>query len=362
MTQHMKAVAVTPGRPNTGRLVDAPKPVAASGEALVRVLEVGVDGTDKELAAGLYGEPPEGDDYLIVGHESLGVVEETGPGVSSLNPGDLVVATVRRPDDCPNCLRGEYDMCLYGNYRERGIKGLHGFMAEYYVDEPRYLVSVPSDLRPVAVLLEPLSIVEKALHQAFKIQERMFWAPRRALVLGAGTIGLLATFLLRARGLEVYTVATRPKSSLKATLAEACGAIYVDAREKPIQELDREFGNLDIILEATGDSSVAFQAMGILGTNGVLCLTGVSAGNRNLVVPVDALNMEMVLGNRVVFGTVNASRCHFEMALVHMADFQVRWPGLLGRLLTRRVPLFRWSQGLAKREDDVKVVIEVIRG
>ncbi|MBI4317822.1 MAG: glucose 1-dehydrogenase [Chloroflexi bacterium] len=358
----MKAIAVTPGRPNAVRLIDAPKPVAASGEALVRVLEVGVDGTDKELAAGLYGEAPEGDDYLIVGHESLGMVEETGPGVTSLNPGDLVVATVRRPDDCPNCLRGEYDMCLYGNYRERGIKGLHGFMAEYYADEPRYTVSVPGELRPVAVLLEPLSIVEKAIHQAFKIQERMFWDPRRALVLGAGTIGLLATFLLRARGLETYTLATRLKSSLKAILAEACGAVYVSAGEKPVQGLDREFGNLDIILEATGDSNIAFQAMGILGTNGVLCLTGVSAGNRNLVVPVDALNMEMVLGNRVVFGTVNASRRHFEMALEHMADLQARWPGLLERLLTRRVPLCQWRQGLDKSEDDVKVVIEMIGG
>jgi threonine dehydrogenase-like Zn-dependent dehydrogenase len=326
------------------------------------VLEVGVDGTDMEVAKGLYGEAPQGSNHLIIGHESLGRVEELGPGVTQLAPGDLVVATVRRPDDCPNCRRGEYDMCLYGNYRERGIKGLHGYMAEFYVEEPAYLVPVPEELRPVAVLLEPLSIVEKGISQAFKIQERMYWEPRRALVLGAGAIGLLATFLLRAKGMETYTLATRPKDSLKATLAEACGATYLNAGEDPIVGLSHKLGNLDLIVEATGNSSVAFQAMSVQGTNGILCLTGVSAGNRRLEVPADTLNLEMVLGNRVVFGTVNANRRHFEMGLQHLADFQARWPGLLERLFTRRLSLSQWEQALAREREDVKVVIETASG
>ena len=178
----MKALVVMPGQANSAHLTSVPKPRPGMDQALVKVLEVGLDGTDREIAEGLYGQAPTGQDVLILGHESFGQVEEVGPQVRSIRPGDYVVATVRRPDNCINCQAGESDNCLQGDYLERGIKGLHGFLSEYYVEDEAYLVQVPRELRGVGVFLEPLSIVEKAVFQAFKIQERMVWQPRTAIV------------------------------------------------------------------------------------------------------------------------------------------------------------------------------------
>src|SRR5919202_6146600 len=197
MTQTMDAIAVTPRTPGSARPVKLQQPPAAPGSVLVRVLEVGIDGTDTEIDKGEYGEAPKGEDVLVIGHEGLGRVEAVGSGVSGFHKGDLVVATVRRPDDCINCRAGENDMCLTGNYTERGIKGAHGYMAQYYAEKPEYLVHIPEAIRAFAALLEPLSIVEKAIFQAWKIQERMIWEPKNAVVLGAGPIGLLGTILLR---------------------------------------------------------------------------------------------------------------------------------------------------------------------
>src|ERR1700682_3195330 len=190
LTATMRAVAVTPKQPGSARQVELPIPTTAPDIALMRGLEVGSDGTDPEINQGLYGEPPPGSSFLVIGHEALSVVEAVGEGVSGFSPGDLVVSTVRRPDDCPNCRAGESDMCLFGTYTERGIKGAHGYMAEYYSETPAFMIKIPPALRPFAVLLEPLSIVEKATFQAWKIQERMLWQPGRAGVLGAGPIGI----------------------------------------------------------------------------------------------------------------------------------------------------------------------------
>jgi threonine dehydrogenase-like Zn-dependent dehydrogenase len=324
---------------------------------LVKVLDVGIDATDAEINRGLYGEAPEHSDFLIIGHESLGRVEALGAGVNGLAPGDLVVATVRRPDDCPNCQAGEYDMCLTGNYKERGIKGLHGFMSEYFVEEPEYLVKLPTELRSVGVLLEPLSIVEKAIYQAYKIQDRLIWQPKLALVLGAGPIGMLATLLLRLRGIETYTAALSHISSHKAQLVEELGAGYIDVNTDPILNLEEKLGRLDLIIEATGNSTVAFQAMRITGNNGVLCLTGVSAGNKKLEIFSDALNLDMVLGNKAVFGTVNANGRHFEMGVEDMKLAQTQWPGWLGKLINRRLPLDKFEEGLQRRREEVKAIL-----
>src|SRR2546429_5631891 len=182
-------------------------PTITRGTALMRVLEVGIDGTDTEINQGLYGEPPPGANFLVIGHEALSLVEGVGDGVSGFTRGDLVVSTVRRPDNCPNCQAGESDMCLFGNYTERGIKGAHGHMSDYYSEKPEFMVKIPATLRRFAVLLEPLSIVEKATFQAWKIQERMVWQPQRAVVLGAGPIGVLRTSLPPLRRLEVHVYA-----------------------------------------------------------------------------------------------------------------------------------------------------------
>lgn len=358
----MRAIAVTPGQRASARQVQMERPLPGPGQVLVRTLMVGLDGTDAEIDQGLYGEAPPGSDVLVIGHESLGVVEALGPGVTQPAVGDHVVATVRRPDDCINCRAGEYDMCLSGGYRERGIKGMHGFLSEYYVDEPAYLIVVPPQYRQFAVLLEPLSIVEKAVEQCYRIQGRLVWQPRVALVLGAGPLGILATLLLRLRNLTTYTLARSPQDSRQARLVKELGAVYLEARETAIPDLPRQLGNLDIIIEATGNSTVAFQGMGALGTNGVMCLTGVYSGHGRLDVAVDALGLQMVLGNKVVFGSVNANRRHFQQGLRDMAAAEERWPGYLRRLITRIVPLEDFRQALQRQPGDVKVCVRLAEG
>ncbi|PZR98253.1 MAG: glucose dehydrogenase, partial [Candidatus Chloroheliales bacterium] len=268
---------------------------------------------------------------------SFGIVEQVGEGVSDWQVGDYVVATVRRPDGCPNCLLAESDMCLWGTYTERGIKGRHGYLTEYYVDKPDFLIHVPKEMADLAVLLEPTSVAEKGITQAFKIQERLYWQPQNAIVTGAGTLGLLATFLLRARGLNVYTMARTAMPYLNGELAEVSGARYVNSKEKSLTQLAAEIGNVDFIFEATGASSLIFEAMAIIGNDGVLCLAGLSSSSNTLQVPADAINMELVLGNKLIFGTVNANRRYFEAGLKDLATIEQQWPGLLARLFTNRI-------------------------
>jgi len=359
LTGTMLAIAVTPKQPGSAQQIELPIPQASAGLALMRVLEVGIDGTDTEINNGEYGEPPPGSPVLVIGHEALSVVEATGAGVSGFSQGDLVVSTVRRPDTCPNCQAGESDMCLFGNYTERGIKGAHGYMGQYYSEKPEFMVKIPPALRPFAVLLEPLSIVEKATYQAWKIQERMLWQPKRVAVLGAGSIGILATILLRLRGLEVHVYAKTPTDSLQATVIGQLGAGYQSVGDHPITGIKEEVGQVDYILEATGNSTVAFQAMAELGTNGVLCLTGVSGGNSRIEIPADVINLQMVLGNRVAFGSVNANRRYFELGVQHFQQAEQRWPGIFERLITRRVPFADFKTALDRRPEDIKTLLTI---
>jgi len=359
LTATMRAVAVTPKQPGSARQVELPVPTATRDTAVMRVLEVGIDGTDTEINSGLYGEAPPGFDFLVIGHEALSVVEAVGEGVSGFIPGDLVVSTVRRPDDCTNCRAGESDMCLFGQYTERGIKGAHGYMGEYYGETPAFMVKIPPDLRPFAVLLEPLSIVEKVTYQAWKIQERMLWEPKRAVVLGAGSIGILGTILLRLRGLEVHVYAKSPADTLQGRILTSLGASYQGVADHPVTGIKDELGQIDFILEATGSSEVAFQVMAQLGTNGVLCLTGVSAGNRSIEIPADVINLQMVLGNRLAFGSVNANRRYFEMGVQHFQQAERQWPGLFERLITRRVPFDDFMSALDRRPEDIKTLLTI---
>ncbi len=337
-------------------------PTAARGMALMRVIEVGIDGTDTDINEGLYGEAPPGSDFLVIGHEALSLVEAVGEGVLSFAPGDLVVSTVRRPDDCPNCQAGESDMCLFGRYTERGIKGAHGYMGQYYSETPAFMVKIPPALRSFAVLLEPLSVVEKATVQAWKIQERMLWQPTRAVVLGAGPIGILGTILLRLRGLEVHVYAKQPSDGAQSQILKSLGATYESVDDRPVTGIRDELGQVDFILEATGNSSVAFEAMAQLGTNGVLCLTGVSAGNRSIEIPADVINLQMVLGNRVAFGSVNANRRYFEIGVQHFQQAEQRWPGIFERLITRRVPFDDFKSALDRRPEDIKTLLTIAAG
>jgi len=340
--QMMRAVAVTPGTPNTAHLASLSKPslddVPGGRGVLVKVLRVGVDGTDKEINAAEYGAAPPGYDFLVIGHEGFGRVEAVGPNVTEFTPGDYVVATVRRPGHSLYDQIGTYDMTTDDTYYERGINLRHGYLTEYYVDDPEYIVKIPQGLKHVGVLLEPTTVVEKGIAQAYEIQRRLrVWRPRRAAVTGAGTVGLLAALALRLRGLEVTVFGKTPKPYLNSDLIEAIGARYVTTTDTPLVDGARQFGPFDLMFEATGFSPIAFDAMQALGKNGVLVLSSVTGGDRHIEVPSDKINLEFVLGNKVMVGTVNANREYFEIGVRDMAMAEAQYPGWLSRLLTHPV-------------------------
>jgi glucose 1-dehydrogenase len=338
----MKAIAVFPGRPNSVHLADVPAPtvdqVPNGRGVLVKVLRVGVDGTDREICAAEYGAPPPGDDYLVLGHEGFGQVLAVGSNVSEVRPGDYVVATVRRPGSSIYDLIGTNDMTTDDTYFERGINLRHGYLTEQYVDDAEFIVKVPRGLKDVGVLLEPTTVVEKGIVQAYEIQRRLrVWHPKRAAVLGAGTIGLLAALVLRLRGIDVTAFGRTPKPYLNADLLEAIGARYVSTDDQTILDGAAEYGPWDLMFEATGYSPVVFEAMQALGKNGVLVLASVTGGERVVEVPADRLNQGFVLGNKVMVGTVNANREYFELGVRDMAQAEAEYPGWLARLLTHRV-------------------------
>jgi threonine dehydrogenase-like Zn-dependent dehydrogenase len=364
----MQAVAVIPGRPNTMHLREVPRPslddVPGGRGVLVRVLRVGVDGTDKEINAAEYGAAPPGFDYLITGHESFGRVVEVGPNVTELAVGDYVVATVRRPGSSIYDRIGTYDMTTDDMYYERGINLRHGYLAEYYADDPEYIVKIPPGLKEVGVLLEPTTVVEKGIAQAYEIQRRLrVWRPRKAAVMGAGTIGLLAALALRLRGLEVTVFGRTAAPYLNSDLIHDLGARYLSTATTPILEGAREHGPFDLIFEATGASSVVFESMRALGKNGVLVLSSVTGGDRMVQVPADRINLEFVLGNKVMVGTVNANREYFEMGVKDMTHAESQYPGWLKRLLTHPVKgLENWQlllETLTMAKGAIKVYCEV---
>jgi glucose 1-dehydrogenase len=364
----MKAIAVIPGQANTMHVREVPRPSIADVPdgrgVLVKVLRVGVDGTDKEINAAEYGAAPPGFDYLITGHESFGRVVETGPSVTELGVGDYVVATVRRPGSSIYDRIGTYDMTTDDMYYERGINLRHGFLSEYYVDDAEYIVKIPPGLKDVAVLLEPTTVVEKGIAQAYEIQRRLrVWRPRKAAVMGAGTIGLLAALVLRLRGLEVTVFGRAAAPYLNSDLIHELGARYESTVTLPIVEGGKKYGPFDLIFEATGASPVVFESMQALGKNGVLVLSSVTGGDQMIQVPADRINLEFVLGNKVMVGTVNANREYFEMGVKDLAHAEAQYPGWLTRLLTHPVKgLENWPQlldALTNAKGAIKVYLEV---
>lgn len=349
----MKAIAVVPGTREV-KLIEQQAPVVAKpSHVKLRMLDVGVCGTDREICAFQYGTPPEGSQHLVIGHESLGEVVEVGGGVTRLKPGDLVVPMVRRPcahDDCPACRAGQQDFCFTGDFSERGIKSLHGFMTEFVVDDERYMHVVPRALREVAVLVEPLTIAEKALIQVDQMQQRLPWAcafepgkPRqachRAVVIGAGPVGLLGAMALIARGFDTFVYSRELAPNPKADLVTAIGAHYLSAQDTTLEQLAAQVGNIDLVYEATGASAIAFQMMKVLGTNGIFVFTGVPGRKAPIEVDTDVIMRNLVLKNQVVFGTVNAGVQAFEAAIRDVALFQERWPSAVRALITGRYPV-----------------------
>lgn len=355
----MKAIAITPHVANSARVIDTPEPHMNNDQVMVRMVRGGICGTDAEINTGAFGDAPPGCDYLILGHENFGQVERVGSRTSRFKKGDYVVATVRRPCDCINCEAGESDMCMTEKFTERGVRREHGFLAEYYADYETFLVPIPAHLHEVAILIEPYSIVSKAIWQGWKIQERMVWQPRTALVTGAGTIGLLAALALRARGLKVVICGLAGADSLSAKLATEAGATYVCVNDTPLQEIPKLLGNrIDVLFEATGHGPTSLQALDLITTNGIALLVSVTIGTHKVTVDADALNMRMVLGNMLAVGLVNANRKYFEFGVRDFGNFQERFPGVLERMLTRRVPLNDFTTQLFER-NGVKTTIEI---
>ena len=338
----MKAVAITPGEKTSARLIEMKTPSIKNGnEVLVEILRAGACGTDREINNAEYGIAPDGEDFLILGHENFGRVVEIGKDVKDLQKGDFVVATVRRPFGTSIYDRiGQQDFTTDSEYYERGISRIHGYWTEFYVENADFLIKIPRAIAEVAVLLEPLSIIEKGLKQAEDIQKRLdIWKPKTAAVLGTGNVGLLAVLALRLRGFEVHGFGLqKPDGYLNAELCNEIGATYDSTSELSVTDSVKKYGEYDLIFEATGYSPIIFEAMQTLNENGILILSSVTGGDRQTDgVPSDLINQEFVLGNRVMVGTVNANREHFEMGVKDIALAEAMYPGWLSRMMTHKI-------------------------
>jgi threonine dehydrogenase-like Zn-dependent dehydrogenase len=355
----MKAIVVRPGVKDSIHMRDMPDPRLKPDQVAVKMIRVGLCGTDAEINHGLYGKAPEGDEYLILGHENFGVVEQVGRKVKGFKAGDLVVSTVRRPCRCYNCKAGENDMCQEGAYQERGIMGRHGFMAEYYVESPRWLNKIPKKIADIGVLLEPMSVVEKGIDHAYLLQQRLEWRPKTGLVLGGGPIGLLAAAVMRARGLDTHVVGREPESDLRAQLVKKMGATFHSVVNKTVFEVQQEVPPIDIAIEATGVASVAFHGMQVLGRNGVLCLLSVTGGSKTADQPIEKINQQLVLNNQVVFGSVNANPRHFAMGVKDFATIEKKWPGVLKQLITSRLNWDKYNEWFGQKGSGIKTTLEI---
>ncbi len=344
----MKAITVEPKKAWSALLEDVPEPNERDGAILVEAVAVGVCGTDKEIVEGKYGWAPPGENRLVLGHESLGRVLD--PGSSSLKQGDLVVGIVRRPDPvpCPSCAVGEWDMCRNGQYLERGIKQINGFMSERWRVEPHYVIKIDESLGLLGVLLEPTTVVSKAWEQISAVGQRAFWEPRTVLVTGAGPIGLLAALLAVQHGLDVH-VLDRMTTGLKPDLVRSLGATY------HCESIDSIGFQPDIIIECTGVGTVIADSIQNVSSGGIVCLTGVGTGGRTIGLSTADVATQVVLQNNVVVGSVNANKRHWYKATQVLARADRTW---LSCLLTRREEPKDFARALERSADDIKVIVQ----
>jgi len=365
----MRAVAVFPAS-RAVRVIDHPAPrLERPTDVLAQVLEVGICGTDREIARFEYGTPPPGEDHLVLGHESLVQVLEVGEDVVGLAAGDLAVPMVRRPCSskaCRACRANRADFCATGAYEERGIFKRHGYMTERIVDDARWFVRVPPELRDVGVLVEPLTVAAKGMIEAAAIMQRLPWINdsarelrANAVVIGAGAVGLLGAMALRSRGFETWLWSREPEDSPQARLVAAVGGRYRSNASRPLAELAAEAGDISFVFEATGVARVAFEAVAVLGPNGALCLSGVPAPTGPVPVDIGTMMRQLVLRNQLVFGTVNAGPDAFRAAVEAMGDFARRWPRELGSLVSSRHPLEEVPDLLRRAPVGTKSVVRV---
>jgi threonine dehydrogenase-like Zn-dependent dehydrogenase len=343
----VQALVTRPGQAHTTHIEDVPAVAAREGEVLVRTLEVGVCGTDREISEGLFGVAPEGEQLLVLGHEALAVVEQDGYGFTR---GELVTATVRRScGHCIACAEGYPDSCLSGDYSERGITRLDGYDRELVAEDPKQLIAIPKSLGRLGVLAEPTSICERGLRHARTIGGRQPWQLERALVIGAGAIGLLTTYLLRLADVEVWTVSLEPENEL----VEQSGARYASTHDTELSEL----GKFDLVIEAAGNAQMMAQTLGLLRRSGVACLLGIDPRVQKVELDGRVLGVDTILENHVLFGSVNAHRQDWLAAVADLDRARERWPEALEQFVTLRVPLDRFSEAFEHRGGKATLVL-----
>ena len=365
----MKAIANITNT-STLHLVDRAEPaVAADDDIKLRVLRVGICGTDREEAAGGRSKPPAGQNELVIGHEMFGQVVEIGKSVTRVAAGDYAIFTVRRGcGKCLACLMNRSDMCQTGDYAERGIWGLDGYQTEYVVDKEQYIVRVPAELEPVGVLCEPLSVAEKAIDDAVRLQmarlpdasAALDWLHERpCLVAGLGPIGLLAALVLRLRGAQVYGLDVVDADTVRPRWLDHIGGLYIDGRQVSADKVDDQFGRIDLIFESTGVASLEFNLLDALAPNGIYVLTGIPGGDRPLEIQGAELIRSLVLKNQVMLGSVNAARSHYQMAVDDLAHGQLLWGDSLTQLITHHHAYTDFDTVLHNHPaDEIKAVIE----
>jgi len=369
----MQAVAVFPKRKSV-ELIEASEPQLTYGAQLdLKVLNVGICGTDREIAEGHYGTPPKGEDHLILGHEAFCEVVAVGDQTGNIQVGDLVVPSVRRPctqPDCVACQNGRQDFCDNGNFTERGIKELHGFMAERIVEDVRFVTKVPASLRKFAVLIEPLTVAEKALTQIWQVQQRLPWACSidpddrdargcSALVLGAGPVGLLGAMALVDSGFKTFVYSREPAGGPRSNVVEGFGARYLSSQDAAIEDLDNMIKGIDVVYEATGASALSFRVLKELGTNGVFVFTGVPGRKHPVEIETGTIMRNLVLRNQVLFGTVNADVNAFQSAVERLERCVQKWPNAVGSMISNRWKLAEVPKILTEYIPGIKHVVEL---
>jgi len=364
----MKAIALEPGTSKVS-LDEVEEPqITLPDEIKMRILQVGICGTDREEATGGRADAPPGEKKLILGHEMFGEVVEVGEQVTTVRKGDLGVFSVRRGcGKCPACKNNRSDMCYTGDYTERGIKEIHGFQAQFVVDQEQYFVKVPEAIRNIGVLTEPMSVAAKAIDEAMSIQKARFsdiekkeyrLEGKKALVAGIGAIGLLGALALRLRGAEVYGLDIVDEDSLRPQILKQIGGSYIDGRIVKAEDIDEKIGHFDFIFEATGFAELMIELIDSLAINGIYVATGIPGGSSCVSIPGPDLMRQLVLKNQVMLGSVNASPAHFAMAVNDLVEAKKKWPEAMSRIITERIPYTEFQTAMAETREEIKVVVE----
>jgi glucose 1-dehydrogenase len=351
----MRALAVFPERRKVAVIEQDEPRTLGPRQLLLRTREVGVCGTDREIAAFAYGEQPAGSDHLVLGHEAIAEVVELGSEVSHLRRGQLAVPMVRHPCAAPRCApcrAGRQDFCVTGEFQERGIKGADGFLAELFIEEEQNLIPVPTGLADVGVLVEPLTVIAKAMVKVRTVRERRPWEPmfERALVLGAGAIGLLSAMCAVSNGYDTTVYSREPADGERAAYVRNLGARYVSSVETPLADVGKlgSFGPFDLVVEAAGFSPLTLAGIEALGPNGIAVLKGVPGLGPERAIDIDRLLRGVVLKNQVLFGTVNAGRSDYFDAVHLLEALVVRFPESVRHFITQRYPLEAGPELLSK--------------